>query len=148
MLPSMQVHRHEQTHIVHYQTVDSWGRRQWRSPEICTIVATRSYSLHDGPPETAAGAVRRVSRPSDRCDDLDPRSTCSVLTPFPELTTLVSARQKLESQQQENKSVQKVCQFPRSTVRYHANAPCRSSPVWRMMRISTSSSDRCYSSRR
>ena len=27
----------------------------------------------------------------------------------PELTTLVSARQKLESQQQENKSVQTVC---------------------------------------
>lgn len=70
---------------------------------LLLIVVPRQH----GTAKTTAESFRRVSKPSDRYVRIANKSTSSKLIK-PELSTLVTARQKLESQQQENKSVQDV----------------------------------------
>jgi hypothetical protein len=111
------------------------------SPELSTSTARQN-----GATETTPSSLRRVPRLADWCYLPHPLPTPPATNCCSELSTLISARQKLESQQQENLSVQKV--RPPTLFSLVASVATltkcsRNSPPSQTMPTSTSSSAPC-----
>ena len=102
-----------------------------------------SITRHGRSAKEATGSVRRVPEDPRRCALLRLLyNTCGYSNNYLELQSAVDARQKLESQQQENTSVQKVRHFPPSLKILNLMDKCRSSPNSTRMRTSTNKSGR------